>query len=246
MIFYGQQGEDVFVFNNFLNLPRTDGVFVELGGMDGITYSNSKFFEDHLGYSGVLIEPTIQFHNMVYYRPNCHNFNVAVGLETGSMEMRGTYATAGLVETMHPEFQKRHHPNSDVYQVQTLPFHDILKLANVSYIDFLSVDVEGGELVVLKTMDFNIPVYVIVIELDGYNIEKDQACRDILLSQGFTFKKSFANNEFWANDSYFRKHLLYDSNASKIRSTQQPGIFFPCLENGIREQVEENLKLDVL
>jgi FkbM family methyltransferase len=246
MIFYGQQGEDVFIFNNFLNLPRTDGIFVELGGMDGITYSNSKFFEDHLGYSGVLIEPTTQFHKMIHYRPKCHNFNVAVGLEAGTMEMRGTYATAGLVDTMHPDFAKRHHPNSEVYQVRTFPFHEILKHADISYIDFLSLDVEGGELVVLKTMDFNIPVYVIVIELDGYNVEKDQACRDILFSQGFTLKRRFANNEFWANDDYFRKSILYDSMKPKIRTTHEQEICFPCLENGIREQVEENIKNDVL
>lgn len=237
MIFYSQQGEDVFVYNHFMNMARKDGVFVELGGMDGVTYSNSKFFEDELGYTGVLIEPTTQFQSMQHYRPNCKNFNVAVGLENAIVKIMGTYATAGLVETMHEDFQKRHHPTSESYDVQARPFRDILKEADVEYIDFLSIDVEGGELLVLQSMDFSIPVYVIVIEMDGYNRMKDEACREILRSNGFSFKRRFANNEFWVKEDYARRSFLFDASIPKVKSLENEGHLFPCLENGVRQEV---------
>ena len=51
MNFYSQQGEDVYVYHNFINRENPEGVFVELGGFDGITYSNSKFFEELYLYS---------------------------------------------------------------------------------------------------------------------------------------------------------------------------------------------------
>lgn len=242
MIFFGQQGEDIFIFNHFLNVYNESGIFVELGGMDGVTYSNTKVFEDYFGYKGVLIEPTIQYQNMIRYRPQCKNFHVAVGLEVGHVKMKGTYATAGMVDTMHPDFADRHHPISEEYEVPALPFHDILKMADIPYIDLLSIDVEGGELIVLKTMNFNIPVYVIVIELDGYNSEKDEACRTILKEEGFSFFKRFTNNEFWVNESYFRKQLLYDSNIPKIQSLNCIDHQFPCLENGVRQEVENILQ----
>ena len=35
-----------------------DGYFVELGANDGITQSNTKYFELHKGWTGVLIEPS--------------------------------------------------------------------------------------------------------------------------------------------------------------------------------------------
>jgi hypothetical protein len=57
-------------------------------------------------------------------------------------------------------------------------------------------------------MDFSIPIYLICIELDGHNIEKDDKCRKILIEQGFVMKKRLAINEFWINENYFRKDLL--------------------------------------
>ena len=35
--FYSQQGEDVFIYKNFINKFNSSGIFVELGGMNGIT-----------------------------------------------------------------------------------------------------------------------------------------------------------------------------------------------------------------
>ena len=40
--FYSQQIEDLYVYNNFINKPNSTGIFVELGGLDGVTYSNTK------------------------------------------------------------------------------------------------------------------------------------------------------------------------------------------------------------
>ncbi len=42
-IFYAQQGEDVYTLFNFINKVTPDGIFVEIGGFDGLTYSNTKF-----------------------------------------------------------------------------------------------------------------------------------------------------------------------------------------------------------
>ena len=64
--FYSQQGEDVYIYKNFINKVSPDGVFVELGAMDGIRYSNTKFFEDELKMSGTLIEPTNQYFSLIF------------------------------------------------------------------------------------------------------------------------------------------------------------------------------------
>lgn len=55
MNFYSQQGEDIYIYRNFINKQVPDGIFVELGAMNGVTYSNTKFFEDTLKMSGTLI-----------------------------------------------------------------------------------------------------------------------------------------------------------------------------------------------
>ena len=55
--FYSQKGEDLFVFKNLINRKVDDGVYLELGAYDEITYSNTLFFEENLNFRGILIEP---------------------------------------------------------------------------------------------------------------------------------------------------------------------------------------------
>jgi hypothetical protein len=73
MKFYSQQQEDKILYEKYLNFRN--GIFIELGAMDGIIYSNSLFFEKELEWTGILIEPTEQFEQLMINRPNCHNFN---------------------------------------------------------------------------------------------------------------------------------------------------------------------------
>lgn len=209
-LFFSQQGEDVYVYKNYINQICPDGVFVELGAMDGLCYSNTKFFEDELKMSGVLIEPTYMYTNLVRNRPACKCHNVAINKTTEFVKFIGNSATAGLVETMHEKFRSSHHKGSMEYYVQGEPISSVLEKSNIKYIDFFSIDVEGGEEVVLSTMNFNIPVYVICIELDGCNAEKDERCRQILMKHGFIFDRRMNINEFWVNPLYHRKDLLFD------------------------------------
>tara|TARA_B110000208_G_C11775868_1_gene431997 strand:+ start:52 stop:303 length:252 start_codon:yes stop_codon:yes gene_type:complete len=46
--FYSQQGEDLLIYRNFINLSTNDGIFLELGAYDGLKYSNTLFFEKYL------------------------------------------------------------------------------------------------------------------------------------------------------------------------------------------------------
>lgn len=240
-IFYSQQGEDCYIYNNYINCKRNDGTFVELGGMDGITYSNTKFFEDTLDFNGVLIEPTEQYTKMVNNRPNCKCYKYAINTEEKDVEFVGTYATAGLVETMASSFRDYHHKNKNrnTYKVPGVPIKNLTK--ELKFIDLFSIDVEGGELVVLETVDWSIPIYIIVIELDGQNKVKDDKCREILKSQGFTYDITMGGNEFWVNKNYFRKNLLFDKNSKKEVSNISEYGKFLFLENHLKDEVNQKI-----
>lgn len=41
---------------------------------------------------------------------------------------------------------------------------NIIKDSNFDYIDFMIIDVEGSEFSLLKSIDFNFPIYCIIIE----------------------------------------------------------------------------------
>jgi hypothetical protein len=212
--------------------------------MNGVTYSNTKFFEDVLNFNGVLIEPTVQFNELILNRSKCACYNYAINYNNEPVKFIGNYATAGLVNTMHPNFRNVwHKDNSNEYYVNGIPICALLKHSGIKYIDLITIDVEGGEQVVLETMDFNIPIYLIVIELDGHNDEKDNKCREILKQNGFEFKSRIAINEYWINDNYFRKNELYDANIQKLNFEKLNELGnFPFLAPHLIETVENSLK----
>ena len=113
----------------------------------------------------------------------------------------------------------------------------------MKYIDLFTIDVEEGELVVLETMDFSIPIYLICIELDGNNIEKDEKCRKILIEKRICIKNRLAINEFWINENYFRKELLYDKSVPKFVFEEITDLgIFPYIEDHLIDDVEKTLK----
>jgi hypothetical protein len=65
-------------------------------------------------------------------------------------------------------------------------------------------------------MDWTIPVYFICMEVTAWgevgrkNVEE---CRQILRVNGFTTDgKRYGLDEFWINENYFRKNILFSNN----------------------------------
>jgi FkbM family methyltransferase len=238
-IFYSQLGEDLFIFKNFINKIVKDGIFIELGALDGIKYSNSKFFEDILGFTGILIEPTKNYQKLIINRPNCKNFNYAISNIEGENIFIGDDATAGIMDNI-PEFMLNlYHKNKSLkYKVEGIPISKIINQSKINYIDIYFIDVEGAELMVLETTDWNIPIYLIIIELHNIDIEKDNNCRELLEKNGFKFYASLCSNEIWINENYKYKERLYDDTIKfpKINSLNEIGNF-PYIEKSFKNQI---------
>lgn len=216
--FYSQQGEDFFIFRNFINLPTKDGIFLELGACDGLLYSNTMFFEKYLGFNGILIEPVKEFYEkLIKNRPNNSCYNYAISSNKSDVDILVNGAVSGIKQNMSESFIDSWYSKgkSSIRKVKTKTLDNIFQEKGIKYIDFFSLDVEGGELDVLKTIDWNnITIYLICIELDGHNEEKDEKCRQILIDNGFILKIRMIN-EFWINPNYFRKNILFDSSKYK-------------------------------
>lgn len=235
--FYSQQGEDVLTYKRYINKVCDDGVFLEIGGYDGVTYSNTKFFEDVLNFKGILIEPVkSQFDKLVQNRKKNICLNCAIDTSEKEVEILGDDATAGIVNYMSESFNQKHHSSTrKTERAMAYPLSKILKDHKITYVDFFSLDVEGGEEFVLRSIDFDaIQFYVICIELDGHNPQKDQNCREILSKNGFKFDLRMCINEFWINENYGRRDKLYSS-----KSWFTPAFRF--LEQHLIQEVTEKL-----
>jgi FkbM family methyltransferase len=205
---YSQCGEDVFlnenIFKNYKN-----GIYIELGALDGVLYSNTKFFEDTLGWHGILIEPHPEkFKLLLENRPNNFLFNNLVSCNKEPLEFRYFLdhhaAVSGVENTltnMHFDtyFENEQYKCLDQNKIKITPVSltEIIKSTNLTHIDLLSLDVEGHELEVLKSWDFSIPIHVILIEMLGEVKEKEDECRKILLNNNYQMISVFAHNEIY-------------------------------------------------
>ena len=198
-IFYGQLGEDEHIYKTYFP-TRRNGTFLEMGALDGVTYSNTKFFEDRLGWSGVLIEPIPSaFAKLRLNRPRCKLFQCAVSVNEGTLDIYEHGAVSSVKENTTEEFYNGWHKGKDinVIQVPARRMDSILHEAGIRRIDFWSLDVEGSEFEALQTMDWSIPVDVLCIETQ--NGERKAICDSILTQNGLRYVETFEHNEIWTS-----------------------------------------------
>lgn len=212
MKYYGQDGLDKYIHQNFLPKPFIDGTFLELGAIDGIRFSNTKFFEDNMGFNkGILIEPDpISFQRLVKNRPNCQCFNVAIHSSQKEVVFLQSPSNAvGCVENIASiDFKNKAHQNSRKVTLLATTLASILKQSKLQYIDFFSLDVEGSEFESLKSWNWEIPIGLLCIEIT----QDREKIENILHENGLTLinklKQGGIFNYFYFNKNYFRKHFF--------------------------------------
>lgn len=200
--FYGQAGEDQIVYERYFQ-SRRNGIFLELGALDGVTYSNTKFFEDTMGWSGILIEPIPENYEACRRsRPRSLVYNCIVSSNPDPMEIYVNGAVSSVkAHTTEHHYNGWHRPqNAQTILVPCRRLDDILHGAGIQHIDFWSLDVEGAEYEVLKTMDWDISVNVLCLEMS--NPEIADASHDLLRQAGFRSDGPCAHNELWVRSAW--------------------------------------------
>ena len=203
--FFSQAGQDKLIYEKFFQ-NQTNGFFVDLGAYDGVIGSNTLFFENSLDWEGVLVEPSKkQFSKLAYNRKNkC--INKAVSNKNDYYEfidvVSGYTMMSGLNQSYYDDTLKI--VNSDLnsttekYNVEIQTFDN---LVNTKFIDYLSIDIEGGELNVLENIDFNFyKIKVISVENNNPQVIN---YKDYLTLKGFTFFGYCGNDEVYYNKNNF-------------------------------------------
>ncbi|XP_068230115.1 uncharacterized protein [Palaemon carinicauda] len=177
---FSQYNQSIYLTQELLKGMR-DGVFVELGALDGETHSNTLFLERELGWTGLLIEPHPGgFRNLTLKRRKAYSINAGASLTNQSAieHFRGyDYWSMGLshIDMKSPR----------TIPIKTFPLYTMLLARNITVIDFLSLDVEGDELKVLQTVPWDkVQVRVMCIEINHVD-GGAPAVIDYLVKQGY-------------------------------------------------------------
>lgn len=165
MNFYSQDKQDQWLYNNVFKDFKY-GFFIDIGSHDGKTFNNTLFFEQYLSWSGINIEPLEQaYKELIVNRPNCININCAIDIKNDKAEFLEANMLSGLKNHYDPRHLERAQnelkENLCSVIVCTKRLDTILEEISVdakqkiNRIHYMSIDVEGAELAVLQSINFD-------------------------------------------------------------------------------------------
>ncbi|RXG70946.1 Protein Star [Armadillidium vulgare] len=191
-----------FIHKHLKNLFENEkrrGFFVEAGALDGEFLSNTLWLEKYKGWKGLLIEPdTANFRSLL-------KKNRKAWTDLKSKLLYGLWAARGLSYDIKNGFYYEDTSNyHQVYSsIQTFPLESLLLALNVTVVDFLSLDTQGGEFDILKHFPFGrIKVRTMVVEYyaDDTPGKFSSAFVDFVERKGFVFvDSSFEPDYFFIN-----------------------------------------------
>ena len=162
----------------YLNFKK--GFFIEAGAYDGVSQSNTYFLEKTKRWEGILIEPILKDFEEILLNRNSKAVNCALVDETYNdshivMNYAGLMTVADnamertrLEEHVRNGIQLHGFEKSYKIKVRARTLSSIIDQFDSPKVDFLSLDVEGAENMVLNGIDFSRhrPSFILVEERD--------------------------------------------------------------------------------
>ena len=131
---------------------RNARFFVDLASSNGLTHSNTRTLERDHGWRGLCIEANSRFWPALIKRRACRVVGAAVAEQRAEMDFHQPtiHGMGGLVRPGTKNARQR-----ASYRVQAVPLAEIFREFRVpSAIDYMSLDVEGAESLVMRTFPF--------------------------------------------------------------------------------------------
>jgi FkbM family methyltransferase len=223
--YQAQHGEDRWLESHFADVKA--GFFVEVGAYDGVVLSNTYLLES-LGWTGILVEPDVhKARKCRENRPACRVFECAAVATSDIEEVTfhavdggEVYSTAGeLTEDQAKRLQTWGlQPRRTTVRARTLD--SMLEEVAPARVDFVSIDVEGGELEVLRGFDLaRWRPRVVMVEVNSRF--RSSAIRDAFTRSGYVYLTSISINDIYVPLTQFHgvaaalDRLRYGSRASR-------------------------------
>ena len=173
------QGNEEKIITEFFG--EFTGTLLDVGANDGKTFSNSLRLIE-MGWSAVLIEPSpkafAKLRELHKHHTHVHCVNIAIGDMNGNTVLHesGAHVPNGtdvaLVSTVHvAEKERWKRVQFEECEVDVLKMSTFQKIVQVQKYDFITIDCEGNDLIVLQQLDLTF-TKMLCIEWNG--IEKSK------------------------------------------------------------------------
>jgi FkbM family methyltransferase len=200
---YSQSGQDAFVLYYFKN--KRNGTFIDIGANDGVSLSNTYYLEKDLGWSGICFEPIPDIFAKLNKNRTCVKINGGISDKESIEKFTFVDGPSHMLSGMSKEYDPRHRQRIEKevsvlggkvveLDIQCYVLNDILEQHGMSDIDYLSIDTEGNEFKILKTIDFDrFNIQVMTIE-NNYN---DVAQTNYIIGKGYKLMGTLEADEIF-------------------------------------------------
>lgn len=205
--FNSQFEQDRFVYTKFFKNKR-NGVFVDIGAHDGMTISNTYFFEKTMGWTGICVEPIPEvFQKLEQTRSaTCIQGCIYDSKEEAQFLRFKGYPEmlSGLMDTnqrrQEEALESVQNGSAEIITVKCYNLNQLLLDQGIHHVDYLSVDTEGGEVNILKSIDYD---KIIVDVIDVENNDGDALFEKFLSSKGYKKIATLGPDEIYYRMSAF-------------------------------------------
>lgn len=201
-----QYGQDTYILTHFFP-DRYNGVFIEFGADDGYRLSNTYVLEKYRGWTGLCIEPLPHRFELLKKNRSCVCIHGCVAPQEGQVTFRVVEGEGELLSGIENEYDPRHRARIAqeaqswrFIEVPTYRLSRLMKDHNITSVDFLSIDTEGGELGIIQSLSDEELSHIDVICIeDNYG---DSEITQFLESKGFAFITRIHCDLIFRNQKY--------------------------------------------
>lgn len=193
------------------------GYYLEIGVDNAVQANNTVLLDETFGWRGITVDPNASFINQ---RTSRH-FAVALASASGTSSFSWSGPFSGLTEFVSsPVHNKMWHGMAErmwTSTVRTCTPLEVLEAAEApKEIDYLSLDVEGAEMEILRAFPFDkYRIAFSTIETNN-DAAKEDELRDFMEAKGYCFLGHAGNDDYFgladdprANNAVFTPGLDY-------------------------------------
>ncbi len=207
-----QNFQDLFVL--FVLDNKREGFFVEFGAANGLYISNSLLLERRMGWNGILAEPARSWKAILQASGRRATIDTRCVWSRSGEALTFNDTEDAMIATVNAFSDVDSHSAERVtgkrYEVETISLTDLLDFHNApKVVDYLSIDTEGSELVILETFDFEKYQFNVITVEHNYTETERAGLFSLLTAKGYVrVFESFSGADDW----YVHSSILNRSN----------------------------------
>jgi FkbM family methyltransferase len=143
---------DFYIFVLLIYRIQKRGTYLEAGAKDGEYKSKTLYLERALGWKGILIESDPDLYTRLLTK-NRRAYSLA-----GCIAKKPWPYTAKFKQTLHKNYKagKSDDVENSTVEVDCYPLVNILQTINMTRLDALILDVQGSELSIMRTIQWDL------------------------------------------------------------------------------------------